>query len=463
MRLLRNLALVLVGLFVATEMFAQTTPMMNQTPWWDYRPERITNNFQTIIGEAGTVFINGTRNAGWTDQTADFVSLPFDFNFMRTRYAAGFRIAVFTTGSFSFSGNTRNQAWGIWRPETFYYQSNSQWREQFHRLVSPYWTDAQTSGVSSPTGGVYYRTDGVAPNRIFTLEWRNRGGRFPVTSPTNFQAKLYENNSAIEFHYSEDASFDRTIPQGVQSYGALIGARNVGQRRIARELTPEDFNNDEDNFVYFIHPDQSINGRQPGEDTVSFTRINTVNDRWTGAYSPVRFAFSEGASFTNAPSPYWHYSYPEEFGAQIAYRLRPILNDVACDSVWFTPTNAINAYTSGSGIIVNARFQNRASNVKNNIPTRFDVYYGGQKQHVYTSEQQLTSPGNRLGTDNVSFNAIPGTTNPAPSGNSRNGIYEVRVYPQDPLEEDFKNDTCKISLLRLGSERYHCVPHSLTI
>ncbi len=458
MQLLRNLTVVLLGLLFASDAFAQRTPMMNQIPWWDYRPERITNDFQTIIDQNGTIYIEGTRNRFWTSSGIDLIPLSFDFYFMQERYDSGFRVGVAVDGFISFSGSTSTQTWG-YTPMTRYWAANSTYRQHLFRMVAPYWSDLQTSGVSSPTGGVYYRTDGVAPNRVMTFEWRVRGGYYAVTSPGNFQAKLFENNSAIEFHYDEN-SIDRRVPStGQFGYGALVGIRNFGQRLIARELTPQDFNNDEDNFVFMLHPDQIINGRQPGEDTLSFTRINTIHYavQWGGGtpYRPVEYAYQEGYGknpivFYEA-SPYWHYSFPTLFGDLIAYELRPILNDMACDSVWFSPFDAINAYTSGTEVTVNARFQNRASNLKNDIPTRFDVYFGNEKIHVYTSEQQLASPGNRLGTDDVTFNPIPRSTNPVPATDeSRNGVYEVRVYPQDPLEEDYKNDTCKLSYFILG-------------
>ncbi|MEZ4783091.1 MAG: hypothetical protein R3F28_03315 [Candidatus Kapaibacterium sp.] len=460
MRLIRNLALMLVGLFLATEGFAQTTPIMNQIPWFDYRPERIANDFQSIIGRSGTNTVSGSTNRGWTTYNNDmFIDMPFPFTFMRTNYPQGYRIIVQHQGWLSFSGyTTTSDRWTYnYYPRTYYWTNSQTNYRTWNRMIAPYWTDLQTAGVSSPQGGVYYRVDGPVGDRVMTVEWRVRGGNYPSGPTGNFQALLYEKTSTIEFHYG-DNSIDRTIPAPgfIVGYGALVGLRNQGQRRIARELTPEDFSNDEENFLYMIHPDQVIRGMQPGEDTISFTRINTFNQWGSTPYTPVDDAFSEtyGVPPYNyyTASPYFHYGFPTESGVEIAYRLRPILNDLACDSVWFTPNNAINAYSAGTGVVVNARFENRASAVKNNMPTRFDVYYGGAKVKVYTSEQQLVSPGGRLGTANVTFNVIPGSTNAGPgtNGKSRNGVYEVRIYPQDPLEEDFKNDTCKIPYFILG-------------
>ncbi len=457
MKFLRTLALVAFCATMCAEVALAQSPAASQLPWWDYRPERITNDFVTIIGQSGTSEITLARNETWTSSEWNVLTLPFPFTFQRTNYPAGFRIRVAHYGSISFNNPRQtstgtNATWGGWQPTTRYVGPNPGTRfEQHIRNLMPYWSDLQTSGVRNATGSVYYRTDGVAPTRVLTIEWRVQGGRYPAGNPGNFQAKLFEETSNVEYHYG-DNSIDRSLP-GLgrqQSFGAMIGSFRFGQRNIGREPQPEDFNNDEDNFLLFVHPDQTIAGRQPGLDTIAITRVNTTGSNgWQpNAFDPVEFAYEEGYRWPNPvsyeASPWWHYSFPEEFGLPIAYRLRPILNDVACDSVWFDSGNEIDAYLANSPVTISARFSNRASATKNNIATRFDVYYGTAKQYVYTSEEQLVSPGMRLGTDNVTFDEIPGVEN------DRNGIYEVRVYSRDPLEEDFSNDTCTVPYFILG-------------
>ncbi|MEZ4783083.1 MAG: hypothetical protein R3F28_03275 [Candidatus Kapaibacterium sp.] len=54
MQIFRNLAVLLFCLFVASEVYGQT-PAMSQLPWWDYRPERIDNDFTSIIGASGPI------------------------------------------------------------------------------------------------------------------------------------------------------------------------------------------------------------------------------------------------------------------------------------------------------------------------------------------------------------------------------------------------------------------------
>ncbi len=71
-------------------------------------------------------------------------------------------------------------------------------------LVAPFWDVL----VPAPgTGGVLHRTDGVAPNRIFTAEWRDMmivTGATPCFdngSRLNFQARLFEADGSIQLHY----------------------------------------------------------------------------------------------------------------------------------------------------------------------------------------------------------------------------------------------------------------------
>src|SRR5690606_29992199 len=123
------------------------------------------------------------------------------------------------------------------------------------------------------------------------------------------------------------------------------------------------------------------------------------------------------------------------------------LNDLACDSIWFSPDDGdgVDAFNANAPVTVNARFQNRAGTIKNNIPVRFDVYYNANSgSRIYTSEQRLVSPGARLGRATATFSAIPG------SNHVITGLYQVRAYPQDPAEEDFKNDTLKKPYFIMG-------------
>jgi uncharacterized protein YjdB len=62
--------------------------------------------------------------------------------------------------------------------------------------LMPFWDD--NTGLF--LGNAYYTTTGVAPNRIFTLEW-NSFESISGLGDITFQIKLYETTNVIDFHY----------------------------------------------------------------------------------------------------------------------------------------------------------------------------------------------------------------------------------------------------------------------
>ncbi len=69
--------------------------------------------------------------------------------------------------------------------------------------VLPFWDD-----IDSDTGDVYYETQGVAPNRMFIVEWYNRPHFSNIGSAT-FEVILFEGSNEILFQY-EDVDFGNT-------------------------------------------------------------------------------------------------------------------------------------------------------------------------------------------------------------------------------------------------------------
>ena len=65
MKMLRSMAFLVLGLCFALEASAQTTPAYSQLPWYDYRPERIANDFESIIGMSGTNLVTGTESRSY--------------------------------------------------------------------------------------------------------------------------------------------------------------------------------------------------------------------------------------------------------------------------------------------------------------------------------------------------------------------------------------------------------------
>ena len=73
-------------------------------------------------------------------------------------------------------------------------------------VLLPYWTDLDPTG--NDAGAVYTRTTGVAPNRVLIVEWFQIPP-YNDPDPATFEAKLFEADGAIEFHYLDlDVSGD---------------------------------------------------------------------------------------------------------------------------------------------------------------------------------------------------------------------------------------------------------------
>ena len=86
-------------------------------------------------------------------------------------------------------------------------------------VIAPWWDDLLADGSSSIT----YKTEGVSPNRVFTVEWKNVLAFSSGSSARlNFQVKLYETSNTIELCYG-------TAPTGTHSTGegASIGIKDA--------------------------------------------------------------------------------------------------------------------------------------------------------------------------------------------------------------------------------------------
>jgi len=107
--------------------------------------------------------------------------------------------------------------------------------------IGPYWTDQCTGpcqGVNGTSYGIFTSVSGVAPNRIFNIEWRtayyNSGGD---GVPLNYEVRLYEGQLAFDVIYGTiPPSFTppagRNLSIGVQRSGSgeftLVGCDTSG-------------------------------------------------------------------------------------------------------------------------------------------------------------------------------------------------------------------------------------------
>ncbi|HVK37278.1 MAG TPA: hypothetical protein VNA88_02005, partial [Candidatus Kapabacteria bacterium] len=382
LRTVAMLVLLALGLSTGTQAQIQTQAEAN-IPWNGYTPLRITNNFESIVNNGGTFLVNG-------DDATRNVTLPFAFFFIDQGYST---ISVSTNGWLSFNTTTAAPYTPQLNPGV-----------TPNRSVYAFWTDWYPTGAGQ---GVYYRFDGVAPNRVAIIEWY--GPNIAVTGTVgNAQVKLFENR-VIEWHYGP------SINSSNSSYYSPIGLKDVGQYQ-------GDPTGSSDNQKYLL-----FNDPERRTTPVAYTRLRTGN----GSFQP--------EWYSNMYSPfetYFHTRFPTLGGQQVGFRVVRTLDDVTADSVWFTPTRVSSAYPSGASVTINARFRNVGVNTRTNLPVRADVYRNGVYLESRTSTV-FTSGGGFGAIDFTSFAQIT-----APSTNFT-GAYEVRVYPQLTGDEDATNDTVR--------------------
>jgi hypothetical protein len=85
--------------------------------------------------------------------------------------------------------------------------------------VAPWWDNL----LADTTSAVSYKTEGTAPDRVFTAEWKHVLAYSTGSSARlNFQVKLYEGTNAIEFCYGD-------LETGTHNFqeGASIGIKDA--------------------------------------------------------------------------------------------------------------------------------------------------------------------------------------------------------------------------------------------
>src|SRR5687768_867949 len=257
--LLRILLTVLLLSAISSSASAQLIAPVNNSPWNGYLPVRIADGFQSIIGGAGTVLVPGTSN----DDDGIF-SMPLNFPFFfidrvynPTGATNGYNLRVSTNGYIGFNGSV-NTAHNITSYLTY---TTSTTYPFYNRVIAPFWTDRIAAGVSD--GGIYYQYSGTAPNRVLTVEWRGR--QYDSPPDGNFQAKLFELNGNIEFHYGSGEAGMGT--QGtVATYGTAVGIKHNGQS------TGAPTGNDAEKFLLFNDPNVP-------NVPVAFTRVYVENNQ----------------------------------------------------------------------------------------------------------------------------------------------------------------------------------------
>jgi hypothetical protein len=175
--------------------------------FFDYQFESLSDKFNEIHKNDEDYYFQGDRdNGAWQN-----ISLGFNF-----KYAG----AEFSKASASTNGFVRLGADALIEfPETQTY-INSLHTEDYAGgpLLAPLWDDLKAGDITDFT----YSTEGTAPGRVFTMQWRNMlWSKWSNQATISFQTKLYEKDGAIEFIYRDEMA---DVAQG----SASIGMRGIG-------------------------------------------------------------------------------------------------------------------------------------------------------------------------------------------------------------------------------------------
>lgn len=171
-------------------------------------------------------------------------SIGFDFWFMGVKYT---HFAVSTNGfivlggssvsiSSNFSGNTSNYG------ASNGFSSNN---VQAFPVLAPLWDDLGGASSAPNASSLSYLTNGVAPNRVLTIQWRNATWGDAIVS---FQIKLTETSGAVTYHYSTSSTFNtkgtRSATVGMAtSVSELINLRSTNTTNGANLSSSNNTNN----------------------------------------------------------------------------------------------------------------------------------------------------------------------------------------------------------------------------
>ncbi len=150
-----------------------------------------------------------TTSHSMGDDDSFSANLGFDFDF----YGQLFDTVTVTSNGMIHFGATGYVSY-----------SNQQLPYGSYRIVAPFWDDLNPASG----GAVYTGTSGSWPNRVFIVEWWGIP-HYSNIDAAYFEVKLYEADSAIEFHYMDvdfangsydwGASATVGIGDGIAGYG----------------------------------------------------------------------------------------------------------------------------------------------------------------------------------------------------------------------------------------------------
>lgn len=163
----------------------------------------VTTSGYTVTSATGATIVPGVTDSGnHADDGTTPITLPFAYNFYGTTYS---NATLCSNGNIQF--NSVNTA----------YINAPLPAAGFSDAIFPHWDDLMTS---MPAGtGIFISTNGVAPNRIFNIEWR--ASYYPGSVLLNFEARLFESQQRVDFIYGNLNGTGASATVGIQHGNAF--------------------------------------------------------------------------------------------------------------------------------------------------------------------------------------------------------------------------------------------------
>src|SRR5436190_7334463 len=151
---------------------------------------RTTGTGATIV--PGTALVPGSS----CDDCSNPVTIPFSFSFYGTPFTT---VNAISNGNLQFSS-----------ADTTFTNTCLPYTAA-NNLIAPHWDDLLLTGAGQ---GIFTSTTGVAPNRIFNIEWI--GGYFSGGGTADFEVRLYEGTNQIDFVYGSVTQGGSSATIGIQ-------------------------------------------------------------------------------------------------------------------------------------------------------------------------------------------------------------------------------------------------------
>lgn len=248
----------------------------------DYAFSTSTSTYTPLGGSATAVDI-------LADTRSDTVAIGFDFYFEGVAYdsasVASDGFLSFVVGASSTLSNDLDNGSGVRRP-----------------LVAPLWDDHDGQANTSAAA---YEVTGVAPNRIFTFEWRDWEWSYNSTdSVVSFQVKLYETTNIIEFHYRWECASCITSPDasiGLSGASTFLSVTDINTGTPTASNTTENSSIDTvvSNQVFSFTPPACAS---PGNVTYTNVKSDSITVNWSAAGSGPWYIYWGPCGFDQASS-----------------------------------------------------------------------------------------------------------------------------------------------------------------